>query len=50
MMIFVWMEITPIVAARMAELCAQVLAEIERAGGSYQPVAETAAGGSAAAS
>lgn len=38
------LELTPIVEARTAELCTRVLAEIERAGGSYSPTSAAAAG------
>ncbi len=38
------MELTPTIASRVAELCSQVLAEIERAGGSYSAAPEAAAG------
>lgn len=38
------MELTPIIESRMAELCAQVLAEIERAGGSYSPASDAVVG------
>lgn len=39
------MELTAIVEARVAELCSRVLAEIERAGGTFRPASEASAAG-----